>query len=105
MPRRASRGAQRPPSAGVEGRSSRAETPAPRYLIEDYFETFLPEAVLKILIPVMKQAADYKGFGDFSGEMKGYAEALDLDLGYVVTANLVYQLEHIGLNCSASVAA
>ena len=30
----------------------------------------------------MRGIVDYDGFGDFSDEMRGYAEALDIDLGY-----------------------
>jgi hypothetical protein len=60
----------------------------------------LPHAAVVAISKIAAHLVDYKGFGDFSGEMKGYSEGLGLDLGYVVAANLVYQLESIGVNCS-----
>ncbi|GMI05306.1 hypothetical protein TrVE_jg1157 [Triparma verrucosa] len=69
-------------------------------LIVQYFEDMLPSAAVVAIDKIAKHLVGYKGFGDFGDEMKGYAEALDLDLGYVVAANLVYQLESIGVNCS-----
>ena len=69
-------------------------------LVEEYFQTLLPKWALDIIVPLAKDVVNYKGFGDFADEMRGYSEALGLDLGYVVAANLVYQLEHIGVNCS-----
>lgn len=70
------------------------------YLVKQYFESLLPKWALDIIVPLAKDVVNYKGFGDFSDEMRGYSEGLGLELGYVVAANLVYQLEHIGVNCS-----
>jgi len=69
-------------------------------LIIEYFESMLPHAAVVAIDKIAAQLVGYKGFGDFGDEMKGYAEGLGLDLGYVVAANLVYQLESIGVNCS-----
>jgi len=70
------------------------------YLVKEYFESLLPEWALGIIVDLAKDVVNYKGFGNFSDEMRGYSKGLGLDLGYVVAANLVYQLEHIGVNCS-----
>jgi len=60
----------------------------------------LPHYAVVAIDKIAKNLVGYSGFGDFGDEMKGYADALELDLGYVVAANLVYQLESIGVNCS-----
>eukprot|EP00618_Florenciella_parvula_P017955 CAMPEP_0119509216 /NCGR_PEP_ID=MMETSP1344-20130328/28571_1 /TAXON_ID=236787 /ORGANISM="Florenciella parvula, Strain CCMP2471" /LENGTH=430 /DNA_ID=CAMNT_0007546029 /DNA_START=81 /DNA_END=1373 /DNA_ORIENTATION=- len=69
-------------------------------LIIEYFESMLPHAAVVAIDKIAAHLVGYEGFGDFGDEMKGYAEGLGLDLGYVVAANLVYQLESIGVNCS-----
>jgi N-acylethanolamine-hydrolysing acid amidase len=69
-------------------------------LIIEYFESMLPHAAVVAIDKIAAQLIGYKGFGDFGDEMRGYADGLGLDLGYVVAANLVYQLESIGVNCS-----
>ncbi|GMI48471.1 hypothetical protein TrCOL_g6674 [Triparma columacea] len=69
-------------------------------LIIQYFESMLPHYAVVAIDKIAKHLVGYSGFGDFGDEMIGYAEALELDLGYVVAANLVYQLESIGVNCS-----
>lgn len=52
----------------------------------------------------MKSVGDdldhYRGFRERGDEMKGYAQALGLPLGYIAFANLFYQLEGIGINCT-----
>ena len=66
----------------------------------DYIESVCP----KWLIPVMKSVGDdldhYRGFRERGDEMKGYAQALGVPLGYIAFANLFYQLEGIGINCT-----
>ena len=62
-------------------------------LIVQYFEDMLPHAAVVAIDKIAKHLVGYKGFGSYGAEMKGYAEGLGLDLGYVVAANLVYQLE------------
>eukprot|EP00633_Aureoumbra_lagunensis_P007336 CAMPEP_0197322882 /NCGR_PEP_ID=MMETSP0891-20130614/70173_1 /TAXON_ID=44058 ORGANISM="Aureoumbra lagunensis, Strain CCMP1510" /NCGR_SAMPLE_ID=MMETSP0891 /ASSEMBLY_ACC=CAM_ASM_000534 /LENGTH=433 /DNA_ID=CAMNT_0042815389 /DNA_START=1 /DNA_END=1302 /DNA_ORIENTATION=- len=71
------------------------------YKIVEYFETFLPESVIKVLVEAAekKVIANYSGFGDYALEMQGYATGLNISLGYIVLANLVYQLEHLGVAC------
>lgn len=49
-------------------------------LIKEYFESLIPEWALKIIVSLAKDIVDYRGFGTFSDEMKGYAEGLGLDL-------------------------
>jgi hypothetical protein len=66
----------------------------------EYIESVCP----KWLIPIMKGVGDdldrYRGFRERGDEMKGYAEALGVPLGYIAFANLFYQLEGIGINCT-----
>ena len=66
----------------------------------DYIESVCP----KWLIPIMKGVGDdldrYRGFRERGDEMKGYAQALGVPLGYIAFANLFYQLEGIGINCT-----
>ena len=47
-----------------------------------------------------ERCCELQRFRRFRGRNERLLEALGLDLGYVVAANLVYQLEHIGVNCS-----
>jgi len=69
-------------------------------LLIAYFESMVSPTVLSILVEIGKLVVNYKGFGDFGDEMKGYAKGLGIDVGYVVAANLIYQIESIGVNCS-----
>jgi len=66
-----------------------------------YFEEFLPSWLLPVIEEI---ASDIKTYfpEDYAEEMVGVAPALGLKLGDVVMMNLIYQIEHIGLNCSAS---
>ena len=68
-------------------------------LIIQYFEDLLPAPVVAIIAKVAAQLIDYPGFGQYGDEMRGYAQGLGLDLGFVVAANLVYELESIGVTC------
>lgn len=67
----------------------------------EYIESVCP----KWLIPIMKGVGDdlgrYRGFRERGDEMKGYAQSLGVPLGYIVFANLFYQLEGIGINCTS----
>ncbi|GMI62405.1 hypothetical protein ScalyP_jg3296 [Parmales sp. scaly parma] len=69
------------------------------YLLQQYFEDLLPDAAVQLIAKVASEIVDYPGFASFSDEMKGYAKGLNIDLGYVVAANLVYQLEDVGIAC------
>ena len=70
------------------------------YLIVDYLRDQIPAWAFPILEEVGKKLDTYKGFGDYGDEMIGLATSLNISLGDVVMANLVYQLESIGINCS-----
>ena len=70
-------------------------------LIIEYFDDMLPHPVVLAIDKIASHLVGYKGFGDFGEEMKGYAEGLGIDLGYVVAANLVYQLESVGNTCDS----
>lgn len=63
-----------------------------------YLETMVPAWALPILETIGNDIEPF--FTDYGEEMKGLASAMGLKLGDVVILNLVYQLEHIGLNCS-----
>ena len=62
----------------------------------DYIDNVCP----KWLTPFIKVVGDdldrYRGFGERRDEMKGYAKALGVPLGYLAFSNLFYQLEGIG---------
>ena len=47
---------------------------------------------MRVITKLAGEAVDYEGFGDYSAEMKGYAQGLGIDVGLVVAANLVYQV-------------
>mmetsp|Transcript_11988 Transcript_11988/g.38146 ORF Transcript_11988/g.38146 Transcript_11988/m.38146 type:complete len:423 (-) Transcript_11988:148-1416(-) len=69
-------------------------------LIVEYFEQYLPASVISLLVELFEPIDEYPGFGDYGLEMRGYATGLNLSLGYVVMANLAYQLEEIGVGCA-----
>jgi len=68
-------------------------------LIIQYFEELLPKPLVKIIDKLAAKLITYPGFGTYGEEMRGYADGLGLDIGYVVAANLVYEMEHIGVTC------
>ena len=69
-------------------------------VLVDYIDSVVP----KWLMPIMKGVGDdldrYRGFRERGDEMKGYAKSLGVPLGYIAFANLFYQLEGIGINCT-----
>lgn len=66
--------------------------------VTDYLSAFIPKWALPILEAIAGSTKTY--FSDYGEEMEGLAEALDVKVGEVVMINLIYQLEHIGINCS-----
>lgn len=72
------------------------------YIIHDYLASSLNHLAwaMPLIEDVAAKLDAYKGFGDYSGEMRGLAKGLNLSLGDVVAGNLVYQLEGLGVNCS-----
>jgi hypothetical protein len=63
-----------------------------------YLETMIPAWTLPIIEAIAADIEPY--FKEYGDEMIGLADAMGLKIGDVVTMNLIYQLEHIGLNCS-----
>ena len=72
------------------------------HIIHEYLKGSLGAlaGAMGIIEAVAAQLDDYKGFGDYSAEMRGISKACGLNLGDVVAGNLVYQLEGVGINCS-----
>lgn len=63
-----------------------------------YLETIVPVWAIPIIEEIGKDVQPF--FRDYGDEMTGLASAMGLKIGDVVILNLVYQLEHLGLNCS-----
>jgi hypothetical protein len=71
--------------------------------IINYLAEFLPAIILPKVFSIAATWIDYPGWGaDYSDEMRSLASAMKCDLGLIVICNLIYQVEHIGQNCSAS---
>lgn len=70
------------------------------YLIIDYLKSFIPDFLYQPLVEIAADIQNYKGFEGYTDEMRGIAKAMNVPLGVVVVENLVYELEHIGVNCS-----
>lgn len=68
------------------------------YKITDYLKDQLPTWAFPIVETIARNIEPY--FTDYGDEMIGLADGLGLDLGDVVSVNLIYQLERLGLNCS-----
>mmetsp|Transcript_58495 Transcript_58495/g.128251 ORF Transcript_58495/g.128251 Transcript_58495/m.128251 type:complete len:396 (-) Transcript_58495:184-1371(-) len=64
----------------------------------DYLATYLPKAFLPLVADI---AANLRRafWPDYAAEMEGLAKALGVSVGDVVLANLIYQLEHLGVAC------
>jgi hypothetical protein len=63
-----------------------------------YLSKFIPKAAIPVVASIVKnlRVSFYK---DYADEMEGLATALGVSLGDVVAANLIYQLEDIGVTC------
>lgn len=66
----------------------------------DYFNQFIPSWVQPMVFKVAKQFV--KTFPDYEGEMQGIADASGIDIGEIITLQLVYIMEQPFNNCSAS---
>jgi len=64
----------------------------------DYLQSSVPRWAIPIAETIAGDLPKY--FGDLGLEMKGAAEALEVNKGLVVVMNLMMQLESLGLNCS-----
>ena len=70
------------------------------YMLIDYLRQFIPASVFPIVESLAAKLIGYKGFERYGDEMRAMASGLNVSLGDIVAVNLVYQLEHIGINCS-----
>jgi len=64
----------------------------------DYLNAFLPKWARPLVEKIGEDIEPF--FKDFGGELVGLSKAMGAPLGDLVALNLVYQIEHIGLNCS-----
>lgn len=69
------------------------------FLLVEYLRRNLPRGWLKPVEAIAGQLLPF--FRDYGDEMKGYAEALNITDGDVVSINLIYQLERLGLSCDS----
>jgi len=63
-----------------------------------YLENIVPKAVIPLITTILK-SFKHSFYKDYAEEMVGLAKALRVSIGDIVTANLIYQLEHIGVKC------
>eukprot|EP01062_Namystynia_karyoxenos_P062070 TRINITY_DN549_c0_g2_i1.p1 TRINITY_DN549_c0_g2~~TRINITY_DN549_c0_g2_i1.p1 ORF type:complete len:458 (+),score=151.91 TRINITY_DN549_c0_g2_i1:79-1374(+) len=69
--------------------------------LQAYLDSMIPPWAVELLEAAMGPVVKYRGFGDeYTREMESIAKALNTSVGTIVTINLIYQLEHIGVNCS-----
>lgn len=66
--------------------------------IMDYLGSVIPKWAIPIVEIIAGDILPY--FSEYGDEMIGLASAMGMKNGDVVAMNLVYQLEHLGLNCS-----
>jgi len=66
--------------------------------LKAYLEGFIPKWAIPVVQKIGKAIEPY--FSEYGTEMEGLASALGMDPGLVVTMNLIYQLEGLGINCS-----
>ena len=64
----------------------------------NYLNAYLPIWARPLVEKIGEDVEPY--FKDFGDELVGLAKALGAPMGDLVALNLVYQIEHIGLNCS-----
>jgi hypothetical protein len=69
------------------------------FLLVEYLRRNLPKGWLKPVEAIAGKLLPF--FKDYGGEMKGYAAALNITDGDVVSINLIYQLERLGLSCDS----
>ena len=69
------------------------------FLLVEYLRRNLPKGWLKPVEKIAGKLLPY--FRDYGEEMKGYASALNISDGDVVSINLIYQLERLGLSCDS----
>jgi hypothetical protein len=69
------------------------------FLLVEYLRRNLPRGWLKPIEKIAGQLLPF--FRDYGEEMEGYAKALGITVGDVVSINLIYQLERLGLSCDS----
>jgi hypothetical protein len=69
------------------------------FLLVEYLRRNLPRGWLKPVEAIAGKLLPF--FRDYGDEMKGYAAALNITDGDVVSINLIYQLERLGLSCDS----
>jgi hypothetical protein len=69
------------------------------FLLVEYLRRNLPRGWLKPVEAIAGKLLPF--FRDYGDEMKGYAKALNITDGDVVSINLIYQLERLGLSCDS----
>jgi hypothetical protein len=69
------------------------------FLLVEYLRRNLPRGWLKPIEAIAGKILPF--FQDYGEEMHGYAEALNITDGDVVSINLIYQLERLGLSCDS----
>ena len=69
------------------------------FLLVEYLRHNLPKGWLKPIEKIAGKLLPF--FRDYGDEMKGYADALNITVGDVVSINLIYQLERLGLKCDS----
>mmetsp|Transcript_11617 Transcript_11617/g.25399 ORF Transcript_11617/g.25399 Transcript_11617/m.25399 type:complete len:442 (+) Transcript_11617:39-1364(+) len=69
------------------------------FLLVEYLRRNLPRGWLKPIEKIAGKLLPF--FRDYGDEMKGYAAALNITDGDVVSINLIYQLERLGLSCDS----
>lgn len=69
------------------------------FLLVEYLRRNLPPGWLKPIEHIAAKLLPF--FRDYGDEMKGYAAALNITDGDVVSINLIYQLERLGLTCDS----
>jgi len=63
-----------------------------------YLTNFMPKAAVDVVTNVVK-VFKHSYYDEYVQEMEGIAKALKVKIGDIVTVNMIYQLEDIGINC------
>lgn len=70
-------------------------------ILNGYLKSQIPAWAVELIETVLGPLDKYKGWGDeYTAELDGIAEILNTTRGTLVTVNLLYVIEGIGVNCS-----
>jgi len=64
-----------------------------------YLKHYVPKFLIEPIASIVKNLR-HSFYDEYAQEMEGLATALDVSLGDIVIANLIYQIEGIGVKCS-----